>query len=292
MNNKFFIILISFSLLSLASCEDELKTLEPFTEVDPQSFLTSEASFQIAVNGVYTQLFNYYAESADGLQGIPDILSDNVIQVQSGRTSNNAYYDYIFAANTLGAIERYWSECYEAINGANIIISVIDNLPNGEGKDNILGQTLAARGWAHFDLARIYAQIPTQSGDANSSLGVIYVAEEDGDTGDPFVTPARELVSENYTEIIEDLETASQLIGADNGEGRLNRDGVFGLLSRVYLYNGEYQKAIDAANEVTIAIATSEELAGVYTDSNSAGIVVELAVNTTSEATFETVGVL
>lgn len=292
MNNKFFNIIISLSLLGLVSCDDELTSLEPFTEVDPVSFLDNISAFENAVDGVYSQLWNYYASSGSGLQGMPDILSDNTIQVQSGRGSNDDYHDFRYGSNTLGAIPLYWSEAYEAINAANVIISAIDNIEDGEDKDNILAQTLAARAWAHFDLVRLYGKIPTQSADADSSLGVVYVTFEAGDTGDPFITPARELVSDNYTEIIQDLETASLLIAEDNGEGRLNRNGVYGLLSRVYLYNGEYQKAIDAANEVTTALATADELSGVYTDSNSAGIVVELAVNTSSESDFENVGVL
>ena len=202
------------------------------------------------------------------------------------------YYDYRYTPNSGGPVSFWFSEPYDAVNAANLVIGQIDNLPEGAGKNNILGQALAARAFAHFDLVRVYGKIPTQSSDANSSLGIVYVKVEDGDVGDPLAQPARETVASNYTEIIGDLERASTLIGASNGEGRLNKNAVFGILSRVYLYNGEWQKAIDAANQVTTPLATAAQLPGVYTDANNAGIVFELAINTTSESGYENVGVL
>lgn len=292
MKNRLNYILVLFLSLSLFSCDDEINDLQPFVNGNPNTFFNSVATFQNGVDGIYSQLFNYYASSASGLQGLPDILSDNVVLSQTGRRSNEVYYDYRYNPNTGGAIALYWSEAYEAVNAANLVIGQIDNLADGADKDNILGQALAARAYAHFDLARIYGKIPTQSSDAGSSLGIVYLKVEDGDTGDPFAQPARETVSSNYTEIIGDLERAAEIIGENNGEGRLDRDAVYGILSRVYLYNGDYQKAIDAADEVGTSLATAAELPSVYTDATNAGIVWELSVNTSSESNFANVGVL
>ncbi len=281
---------ISIMLLSLGfvACDDELSGLQPFVEGNPETFFTSISNFETGIDGAYAQVRNYYANSGSGLQGMPDILSDNVVLVQTGRRSNELYYDYRYEANNAGALVLYWSEAYEAVNAANLVIGQIDNLADSPEKDNILGQALAIRAFAHFDLVRIYAKIPTQSGDANGSLGIPYVKVEDGDTGDPFAQPARETVGSNYAEIIGDLETAAGLVANENGEGRIDRDGVYGILSRVYLYNGEYQKAIDAANQVAIPLADgtpaaageSSELEQVYTDDTNAGIVFELAIDT------------
>tara|TARA_R110000751_G_scaffold304715_1_gene420392 strand:- start:479 stop:1867 length:1389 start_codon:yes stop_codon:yes gene_type:complete len=274
------------------SCDDELNDLQPFVEGNPETFFTSVSAFQNGVDGAYRQLWNYYSSPDSGLQGIPDILSDNVTLVRTGRTSNSTYFDYRYVASTGGPIDFYWSEAYEAVNVANLVIAQIDNLADGAEKDNILGQALAIRAWAHFDLVRFYGKIPTQSADANASLGVVYIKAEDGDTEDPLAEPVRETVASNYAEIIGDLERAAQLIGEDNGEGKLDVNGVYGLLSRVYLYNGEYQKVIDAANKVDVELATAEDLEGLYTDVNEAGLVVELAINTSSESTGNNVGVL
>lgn len=283
-----------FATTLLVSCDDELD-LQPFTEGNPETFFNSVASFQNGVDGIYNQFWNYYASSGSGLQGIPDILADNVVLAQTGRRSNEVYYDYRYNPNTGGAISLYWSEAYEAVNAANLIIGQIDNLADGPEKDNILGQALAARAIAHFDLVRIYGKIPTQSPDANNSPGIVYVKVEDGDTGDPFAQPARETVASNYTEIIGDLEQAAQLIGDSNGEGRLNRNAVYAMLSRVYLYNGDYQLAINAADEVTASIVDANvpgALLAVYEDATNEGVIIEWSVNTSSESNFSNVGVL
>ncbi len=294
MNNKIYIIAILFLSLGFFACDDELDNLQPFTEGDPSTFFNTPETFQIGVDGAYRQLWLYYSSPGSGLQGIPDIISDNVIQAQTGRKSNDDYHDFRYVPSTLGAIPLYYSEAYEAINGANLVIGQIGNLDGDDAQGNIHGQALAIRAWAHFDLARIFGQIPTQSSGANGSFGITYLKVEDGDTGgDPFAQqPGRETVASNYEEIIGDLELASTLIGDDNGEGRLNKNGVNALLSRVYLYNGAYQKAIDAANKVTTALATATELPDVYTDVNNAGVIVELSINTTSESRGNNVGVL
>ena len=277
-----------FLSMALFSCDDEVNDLQPFTQGNPETFFNSVQAFQNGVDGAYSQLRNYYSD-VWGYQAMPDILSDNVILVATGRLSNELYYDWRYVPSS-GVVENYWSEAYEAINAANLVIGQIDNLPEGEDRDNILGQALAARAFAHLDLVRLYAKIPTQSSDANSSPGIVYMTVED--TGDPLFQPARETVASNYADIIADLETAAEIIGESNGEGRFDRDAVYGLLSRVYLYNGDYQAVIDAANEVSTPIATAAELPEVYTDATNAGIVLEFGVNTTSEASYNNVGVI
>ncbi len=297
MKNKLYIYCLAslFATSMLVSCDDELNGLQPFTEGNPETFFNSVSSFQNGVDGIYSQFWNYYSSTGSGLQGIPDILSDNVVLVQTGRRSNEVYYDYRYNPNTGGAIPLYWSEAYEAVNAANLVIGQIDNLADGPEKNNILGQALAARAIAHFDLARIYAMIPTQSADAANSPGIVYIKVEDGDTEDPFAQPSRESVASNYSEIIGDLEQAAQLIGTSNGEGRLNRNAVYAMLSRVYLYNGDYQLAINAANQVTADIVDANvegALLDVYEDTTNEGVIIEWSVNTSSESGFNNVGVL
>ncbi|MBW8242135.1 RagB/SusD family nutrient uptake outer membrane protein, partial [Muricauda oceani] len=99
----------------------------------------------------------------------------------------------------------------------------------------------------------------------------------------------------NYSEIIGDLEQAAQLIGTSNGEGRLNRNAVYAMLSRVYLYNGDYQLAINAADQVTTDIIDAKvegALMAVYEDTTNKGVIIEWSVNTSSESRFNNVGVL
>lgn len=274
---KKIILRLTFVLAITASCDDELQ-IDPFNSLTTDSSFNTDADFRLALDGMYSQLIEpndpgvrggtYYGATA--LAGLPDILSDNVIIVQSGRRSNRNNYEYNYTSqNNVGLI----NEAYEIINLANIILERIDNLPEGDAKNDILGQTLALRAFAHFDMDRLYAKIPTQDAEANASLGVPYIKFEDGDTGDPFATPSRDLVSENYQDILEDLLQARALIAIDNGESRFNRNAVNALLARVYLYMGEWQNVIDAANLVTTNLASIGNYPGIFTDDNTDGVI-------------------
>ncbi|WP_417885108.1 RagB/SusD family nutrient uptake outer membrane protein [Zunongwangia sp.] len=286
---KYIILLIA--TISILGCDDEINDLEPFTEGNPDTFFNSLQSFQNGLDGMYSQFFEYYSDES-GYQGIPDILSDNVILATTGRRSNETIYDWKYVPTTQGAVALFWSSAYEAVSASNLVISQIDNLPEGEERDNILGQALAGRAIAHFDLVRLYAQIPTQDSNASKSLGIVYMKVEDGDVDDPFANPSRETVESNYQEIIGDLERAVELIGDDNGEGRLDKDAINGILSRVYLYNGEYGKVVEVADKVNKSIASADELSDVYQDVTNAGILIEWSVNTSSESNFNNVGVI
>ena len=127
---------------------------------------------------------------------------------------------------------------------------------------------------AHFDLVKSFGKIPTQASDANGSLGVAYVV-----TFDPNIEPARETVGEVYDKIITDLRDAALDINGSNAVGRLNKDAVNLLLSRVYLYMGQWQNALDAANAVTTAVASRDDIVGVWEDSSQAGLLFNIPNN-------------
>ena len=53
----------------------------------------------------------------------------------------------------------------------------------------------------------------------------------------------------------------------------MNQDAVNVLLSRVYLYMGEWQNSIDAANQVDYQIASRDNVVGVWEDTNQDGLI-------------------
>ena len=265
------------AMATMVSCEDELNQA-PENSLTTDNFFNTVADFRLGLDGMYAQLLTdddvagigdtYYG--AVSLSGLPDILSDNVILVQSGRQSNRNNFEFNYTAlNNIGP----FNEAYEIINLSNIIVERIDNLQAGADRDDILGQALAMRAFAHFDMARLYAQIPTQDPGANGTLGVPYLKFEDGDTGDPFATPTRDTVGENYDDIVADLLQARGLIAEDNGSGRFNRNAVNAFLSRVYLYMGQWQNSIDAGSLVTTSLASIDNYPAVFTDESTDGVI-------------------
>ena len=116
-------------------------------------------------------------------------------------------------------------------------------------------------------MVKSFGKIPTQSSDADQSLGIAYVTEPD-----PNIEPARETVGEVYQKIVADLEDAAANINPNNPIGRMSKDAVNTLLSRVYMYMGQWQNALDAANAVAAQVAPRDDIVGVWEDSNRSGL--------------------
>tara|TARA_R110002072_G_scaffold135791_1_gene277444 strand:- start:3923 stop:5356 length:1434 start_codon:yes stop_codon:yes gene_type:complete len=259
-----------FSLVFIAgvytSCDDSLDQI-PFDNLSSDTAFITAADFENGIRGVYSGLTapGYYGSSdAGSLLSFPDIISDNVTLAQRGRRSK-AYlheFQYLPSASPTG----YYVNAYSVIFRANNILFQLEDF-NGDNKSNIEAEARALRAMAHFDLVRTYGKIPTQSADANESLGVAYLTEPD-----PLVEPARNTVGEVYQNIIEDLTFAVANINADNSEGRMGRDAVNILLSRAYLYMGQWQNAINAANNVTIPIAPRSSVVDIWEDSSQDGL--------------------
>lgn len=235
-----------FSILALmsffTSCNDELNQEDPGSQTIDNYFLT-QSDFTLALRGAYSGYYSLYNGDSNSWTLTPDIMSDNVIINPSGRRSAQSTYEWIIDASNSPSGAYFGA--YRVISRVNQILSKIDNLQDGAFKDQIVAECLALRGAAHFDVARAYAMIPTQSASANSSLGIAYV-----DTFDPFAeVPRLSTVSETYTRILQDLNDAVNGMPASSMEdGRYTLPALYGLMSRVYLYQGDYAAAISAAD--------------------------------------------
>lgn len=267
MKNIKYIVLSIFALGFLSSCESNLDQL-PYDEFATDNAFTTAQDFENGIRGVYVQLTAaglYGSSDAGSILSAPDVMSDNATLSQFGRNTKRTLHNFQYAANStmLGT----YRDAYSLIYRANQILFYAEGF-DGENRDNIIGEARALRALAHFNLATVFGKIPTQAGDANGSLGVAYVTE-----ADPNTEPARINVEQTYALILEDLEDARTKINATNPEGRLNRNAVNLLLSRVYLYMGQYQNAVDAANAVTTQIASRDEVVGVWEDTSRAGLI-------------------
>ena len=254
--------LAAVTSLGFVSCEDSLNN-QPFDSQDPSGVFATPAGFDNAIRGVYSgfvgiddEMYGSYLGGGSNILG--DLLGDNLIISQTGRLTNKANHEWIYSANSTPFL---YADSFKVIFRANAILDNIGNLSAGSFKDNMQGEALASRALASFDAVKMYGKIPTQSADANASLGVAIQT-----TGNAFSAPVRNTVAENYASIIADLEMAKNLINVDNGVGRFNRNTVNGLLSRVYLYNGDMNNCITAANAVTANVTTLADFPGIWKD--------------------------
>lgn len=263
----FKISLFILTVAAFTACEDNLDQ-QPFDEFGTdEAFLTAQ-DFENGIRGVYSSIVGgaYYGSSDGGnLLSTPDVASDNTTLSQNGRTTKSDQHTWRYSSGS-GNWSGLYNSAYFVIYTANNLLFYADSF-EGDNKANIVAEAKALRGMAHFDIVKTFAKIPTESGDANGSIGIAYVT-----TADPNIQPSRESVGEVYGKIIEDLTAAAADINVNNGDGRLNKDAVNILLSRVYLYMGEWQKAINAASAVTMPVAPRSSIVGVWQDANRDGV--------------------
>ena len=263
---KKIIYKITFLVLvvgAFSSCDSKLDQV-PFDEFGTENAYVTANDFENAIRGTYSGLTAggmYGGSDGGGLLDAPDVLSDNVTPAQSGRGTRRTLHNWRYGPAD-GPMNGLYTAGYTVAYRANLILANAEGF-EGANKTNIVAEAKALRALAHFNIVSFFGMIPTQSGDANSSLGIAYVTEPD-----VTIEPARETVGAVYDKIVQDLTEAGADINDDNGAGRMGHDAVYTLLSRVYLYMGQWQNAVNAANQVSTPVAPRSEVVGVWEDTS------------------------
>lgn len=263
---KIKLIFSAILITGVFSCSDDILQL-PNDRLTPETFYQTTSDFDSAARALYSGMMagGYYGGS---MLSRPDIMSDNLIIAQRGRRSNQVFYQWNYAEPSA------WNlmfNGYLVTNRANRIIEQLDNLPEGAERNNFEAEARAIRAFCMFDMLRVYSQAPTQSANALQTLGMTI------NTGtDPFFQEIRPTAQESYDFVVEELEAARSLMTENSRVTRMSLDGINALLSRVYLYLGEYELAVARANNVTKAVAPRNQFADVWTDSGNAGVILKL----------------
>lgn len=274
MKKIFYIIALSFAF---NSCSEEDITFAPYNAVSSGIVIRNAADLENMVTGAYSYMIKNGGADGYGTEFVIDseVMTDNLILMVEGRNSNADGFRLLSVPSS--SHFNYYASAYRAAETATRALDKLDVMPKNAQRDNIEGQALFIRALNNFDLVRIYSKIPTQSTDANASLGMHYL-----DKVEPFAKPSRGTVAENYAKIVADLERAKDLIGTanQNTAGRANRAAVAALLSRVYLYMGDYAKVISNGN-IAIAgntVCPRASFVGLWDDVNASGVLFKLRI--------------
>ena len=251
-----FTIIMGLALLFQA-CEGFLEQ-SPSDALPSAEAITSVTDLNNAVNGVYTGMidfdlglgqftepYSYYGGDfiayAD-LKGcdLTNTASNNQISPM-GRYEHGAESDFA---------EHFWQMPYTLIGRINDILTVLDFVEIGDGEQEVFndlkGQLYALRALCHFDVARMFAKLPTLA-DVNSANSGIPISNEKYPVD---VEPVRATLKESYDFIKSDLNIALPLLSRSTHLGRINYWAAKGILARVHLYLEENSEALSAAEEV------------------------------------------
>jgi len=165
----------------------------------------------------------------------------------SGRLTD-AYNINFSEASTYGL----WGYAYYVISAVNNAMDALQGIEGDEQtKNNLRAEALFIRALAHFDLVRTYAQPYSYTADAShDGVPVVLHTDPDGQ-------PARESVAKVYEQIVADLLEAESVIapgyvrsGVADAKSAVSIYAIQALLSRAYLYMGQWQKSADYATKV------------------------------------------
>lgn len=244
------IIIYLFFVALFASCENELN-------IDPKQ--TEDASITLGTEGGITNILTgTYALAANGnayggrilvyadLLGVSGALNTTDLRWRGTYGElRQMYIKTMLSDNVI--IQGTYSRCYEMINAANTVIENVDKVKDPTKQARMIGEASFLKSLAYFDLVRFFAK-PYVSGQANTQLGVvirpnaIYNFNVD-------LSKERSTVDEVYKVIIDGLNLAYTNLPAENSF-YADKYAAKALLARVYLQQGNYAQARDAAHDV------------------------------------------
>lgn len=234
---------------SLSSCED--------LEIDPQQSLSTELAFadkqavEGSLLGVYSlsQEFEVFGSLP---QVIADFQSDNVDFIGSFPTLQDVRLYATQSDNS--TIRDLWRRHYRAILAANAVIQFTPESPDEsltqEERAQFVAEAKFMRALLMFQMVNLFAH-PLQVG-GESTPGIPIVTEPF--TGEIVGYP-RSTVEEVHSFILDDLIDAVDDLpvsyeAANFTRGRATQGAANALLSRVYLYRGQWQLAAERAEDV------------------------------------------
>lgn len=235
---------------SIASCDKILEEV-PKDRLAEENFYRTAQDAEAAVFSVYQSL------RADGYYGwILTILLEAHSDMANGRGSFAPVSEYVTLDGTnIGRTEGVWSQGYQAVLRANIVLDKVPGIDMDEtAKNAVLGEARFLRALVYFDLVRNYSGVPIRRS-----------SDEPNDI-------ARSSEAEVYQFIQEDLQFAeNSLPNAPAAPGRPTRWAAKALLSYVYLTSEQWGAASSKAREVIdadvyrlVPVAVSEDFENVF----------------------------
>lgn len=265
--------ILGLTLLCTTSCEKWLD-VNPKSEIKADKLFDTEAGFKDALTGLYINMTSKDVYGAN--------LSWQAIEFMAGQYDggNSSYIElqkYNFEHNTSkNFIDAVWAKEYNIISEANLLLESLEekgNILNPTLYNVIKGEALAIRAMCHFDLIRLFAKGNlTDRREILAEPCIPYVTEYSKEiTGqqtyeatlqqlhqdlndalsylksDPLYTGTEER-PEDYENVTDDIFFKGT--SSKGRETRLSYPAVLLLNARVYLWEGNQEKALENAEDL------------------------------------------
>lgn len=249
MKNRYYIALGAICTALLSGCSDFLEgksqdevivtTTKDYAELLLGTGYPSYSSFSYSMLDNLSDDVDFPKTVSDPDHAYSLITDDYYPQF----TWQPTYYEY--AAGVTVADTEYY-KLYTGIMGCNAVLDGIDEAVGSlQEQERVKAEALASRAYHYFMLVNIYGEPYNYN---KTALGVplklTATLDEKGQE--------RNTVEEVYNQIVNDLKEASSLLkkyDVTEKDFKINLPTVYILLSRVYLFMEEWQKAADEATK-------------------------------------------
>lgn len=226
------IIVAAAAIFLCASCQDYLN-MPPKGSLSPDGYYTTPSHAEQGVLGVYSVL-----RDIEWRQYIlmSESRSDNVwVDPAPNGIRNCSEISYLrWNSNVQSDLDALWASWYSVIYNANMVLSNLDAITfsDEDVKDQFRGELLFLRGYAHFELARVFGNVPVVDHNLSSAeaktLGQSSASEVINNSVIPDLKEAEELLPYE-----DGMKSASD--AAVGGAGRADKLVVQAMLARVYM---------------------------------------------------------
>ncbi|MCT2406312.1 RagB/SusD family nutrient uptake outer membrane protein [Chryseobacterium antibioticum] len=230
-------IFLSVALFSLViSCKDDYLDIKQEGATEAGSFFKTQDDALQATNAIYLFLRSW-ENSAFPYQFVFGVPADDVVKGSNPGDGSfiNAYDQFTYTVSDDG-VRGYWIGQWQAVNRCNQVITNVPNISmDSTLRERLVAEAKMLRAYFYFNLLRIYGGVPIFDGIPST-----------------YKIP-RNSAAEVYDFIISDLTSAAAVLPQSYGAsdlGRVTKGAALGMLSKVYLYKKDWQKAYDTSNQV------------------------------------------
>lgn len=230
-------IVLFVAAIAVTSCDDYLD-IQPVGRVIPETLDQYRA--------VLTKGYSVYPKH----KSLTAVRTDELI-LNADSNELNLFKDIYFwkDANPDSFTTSFqYQALYNVIFYTNVIINdASGKLSASTEKDQLIGEAYALRAMAYFDLINLFGK-PYNAATAASDKGVPLALQVDLEQ--VYIPQSVEVI---YNQAISDTEKADQLINKEiQTKGinyRFSKAALYSLESRIYLYQQQWQKSLNAANK-------------------------------------------
>ncbi|MFP4367230.1 MAG: RagB/SusD family nutrient uptake outer membrane protein, partial [Bacteroidales bacterium] len=241
--NKKCLLIAGALLLILSACNEDILEETPLDFLAPDNAYTTKSGIEQGIAGLHAKVrgdwFFGGQDQGSMWRGVGTDVAFHGEDPNSTRFLTN-YVNYLTPSN--GNVAVYWNDSYELIQRVNVLLEGIDNSDDEIWADETEKNATYAE--ARFFRAFAYRILVSYFGDVPIVDIVI--------TG-PKVDFARDPKADVYALIEDDLKYGVDNLpgrGQESAPGRITRGAAGHLLSEIYLEQGKFQLAADAATDV------------------------------------------